>query len=89
MSEPSHPFTNTTDRHDALVDDAVVEVTVSFEPIRMRIAEFEAMRGGYVLSLGKSLDRAQLSVWAHGERLALARLVVVGENAGVLLDAEQ
>ena len=89
MSEPSYPFTNTTDRHDALVDDAVVEVTVSFEPIRMRISEFEAMHGGYVLSLGTSLDRAQLSVWAHGERLAQARLVVVGENAGVLLDAEQ
>jgi flagellar motor switch/type III secretory pathway protein FliN len=89
MSEPSHPFTNTADRHDALVDDAVVEVTVSFEPIRMRISEFEAMRGGYVLSLRTRLDAAQLSVWAHGERLAMARLVVVGDNAGVLLETEQ
>jgi hypothetical protein len=79
MSEPSHPFTNTADRHDALVDDAVVEVTVSFE----------AMRGGYVLSLRTRLDAAQLSVWAHGERLAMARLVVVGDNAGVLLETEQ
>jgi hypothetical protein len=89
MSEPTQAFSNTTDRRDALVDDAVVEVTVSFEPVRMRISEFEAMRGGYALSLGATLDAAKLSVWAHGERVGYARLVLVGEHAGAILDAEQ
>ncbi len=89
MPDSMHAFTNTIDRRDALVDDSVVEVTVSFEPIRMRIAEFEAMRGGYVLNLGTALDAAKLSVFAHGERVGQARLVMVGEHAGVLLDADQ
>lgn len=89
MSEPRQVFSNTTDRRDALVDDAVVEVTVCFEPVRMRVSEFEAMRGGYVFDLGATLEAAKLSVWAHGERVGHARLVVVGDHAGAILDAEQ
>ena len=47
-----------------------------------------ALAGAKML-LGTALDAAKLSVFAHGERVGQARLVMVGEHAGVLLDADQ
>lgn len=64
----------------AVVNDAAVELTISFPPITVSAAEVDALRRGQVVELGARLCECELSVEVGGRRMASGYLVVLVED---------
>ena len=75
------------ERH-ALVNKARVEITVSFPPLPMSVVDVEAMEHGQVIDLGVAADEPLRYVTMAGRSIGTGRLVIVGNNAGLLLTRE-
>ncbi len=69
-----------------IVNDASVEVVVSFPPIVMSAAEAESLCSGFVLEIGGRLAQTQLSVQVSGRQVATGKLLaLIDDHAGVML----
>lgn len=85
----SSPVTDTPvalgQRRD-LVDDAVVNVTISFPPLAVPVAEVENWHRDFIIEIGCRLAEVQLSVHADGREIAKGYLIVrVEDHVGVML----
>lgn len=75
-------------RRRDLVDDALVNVIISFPPLALPVAEVENWHRGFVIEMDGRLPEVQLSVHAGGREIAKGYLIVrVEDNVGVLLSA--
>jgi flagellar motor switch/type III secretory pathway protein FliN len=68
-----------------MIDDACVQLVVSFPAVSIPVGDANALRAGQVVDLGVSLAEASLTVKVSGEDIGEGRLLVVGTHAGVLL----
>jgi flagellar motor switch/type III secretory pathway protein FliN len=69
-----------------LVGDAVVDVTISFPPLAVPVAEVENWHRNSVIEMGCRLVEVQLSVRAGGRDIGKGYLVVqVEDHVGVVL----
>lgn len=75
---------------DELLQQASVEVTVSFPPIKMTLLEAQSLKRGSIVELGQRLAQVPLTVHVTGQPLATGYLVVLVEDkAAVLLSATE
>jgi flagellar motor switch/type III secretory pathway protein FliN len=70
---------------DAMIDQARVQVVVSFPAVWMSVADASALGTGQVIDLGVSLATARMTVQVTGEDIGESQLMVVGTHAGVML----
>jgi flagellar motor switch protein FliM len=70
---------------DALIDDAQVQVIVSFAAFTLSVGDANALRAGQLVDLGVSLAQARVTVNVSGEEVGEGRLTAVGSRAAVLL----
>jgi hypothetical protein len=70
---------------DAMIDDACVQLVVSFPAVSIPVGDANALRAGQVVDLGVKLGEAWLTVKVSGDDIGEAQLILVGTNAGVLL----
>lgn len=74
---------------DAIINEAAVQVVVSFPSVTLRVSEAEGLRRGVVLDLRVRLAEAAMTVQLENKVIGEGRLVLVGANAGVWLRSEQ
>lgn len=73
-------------RHEQLVGDSAVEVTVAFPAMVMSVSAVESWRSGSIIDLGCRLAQARIVVHVGGREIASGRLLVFTEgSAGVEL----
>jgi flagellar motor switch/type III secretory pathway protein FliN len=85
MKEPMPLEVIAGGNRDAMIDEAQVQVLVSFPAFTLPVGEANALREGYVVDLGVSLAQARMTVIVSGEEVAEGRLMVAGSHAAVLL----
>ena len=69
-----------------IVDDAIVEVTISFPSIAVPVSEVRGWRRDFVIEIGSRLSEVQLSVQAGGREIAKGYLIArVEDRVGLLL----
>lgn len=77
-------------RLDLDIDDSTVEVTISFPPITVPVADLRTWRRDFVVEMGMRLADVQLSVQAGGREIAKGYLVVrIEDHVGVVLSATE
>lgn len=86
MSEPASNQPVALGQRRDLVGDALVNVTISFPPLTMSVAEVENWHRNFVIEIGYRLAEVQLSVHAGGREIAKGYLAVrVEDHVGVIL----
>lgn len=68
-----------------MIDEARVQVVVSFPTITLSMADAYALRAGQVINFGVSLAEAQMAVKVAGVGIGIGQLMVVDTHAGVML----
>jgi flagellar motor switch/type III secretory pathway protein FliN len=85
MNEPIPLQSFAAKRRNAMIDEAHVQVVVSFPAITLSVAEAGSLREGYVIDLGVSLANAKMAVKISGDDVGEGELILVESNAAVVL----